>query len=236
MKPQKIYEIFTEALGNENIKAELIEILAGKAEEDHIEGQTELFPSTDDAVLAAENTALSRKIALLELEVGRLESENAAIVTQLKRCKSSLDEYCSAYAMQISLYEKFRTLSEETAEAVRKCFPNDTLSGIFICGVQKENLARLRNITEGLILESYAEKRKDIAVLNELYAYLLSCLNSAYQKPLYKLTEVKAGDSFDEKLHRSPGGKKSGRISAVLMQGCVSAENAEVIRRAIVEL
>ena len=43
--------LFTEALADENIdeniKAELIGIPAGKADEDHLEGQTELFHGTD---------------------------------------------------------------------------------------------------------------------------------------------------------------------------------------------
>ena len=47
MKPQKLYEIFTEALCDERIKAELIDLIAGKADEDRLEGQTELFPGTD---------------------------------------------------------------------------------------------------------------------------------------------------------------------------------------------
>ena len=57
MKPQKLYEIFTEALADENIKAELIEIIENKFEPMHIEGQTELFPQSDISALSAENTA-----------------------------------------------------------------------------------------------------------------------------------------------------------------------------------
>lgn len=236
MKPQRLYEIFTEALANENIKAELIEILAGKADEDHIEGQTELFPNDDVSALSAENAALSRKIALLELEVGRLESENASTSAQLKRCKDSLNEYCSAYAMQIALYEKYKTLSDSTAATVKGFFKNNTLSGLFMCGVQLENLTGLRDFTERLIIDSYDEKRGDIAVLNELYTYLLSCYNSTFSSPVYRLTEAAAGDEFDERIHHNTGTAKSGKISAVLMQGCICTSNSKVIRKAVVSL
>ena len=118
MKPQKLYEIFTEALCDERIKAELTEMIAGKFEEDTLEGQTELFPRNDTTALSAENASLSRKIALLELEAGRLQSENAELSSQLKRCKDTLNSYCSSYAMQISLYEKYRTLSPSSAKVM----------------------------------------------------------------------------------------------------------------------
>lgn len=135
MKPQKLYEIFTEALCDERIKAELTEMIAGKFEEDTLEGQTELFPRNDTTALSAENASLSRKIALLELEAGRLQSENAELSSQLKRCKDTLNSYCSSYAMQISLYEKYRTLSPSSAKVMSGIFKNNTLSGIFLCGV-----------------------------------------------------------------------------------------------------
>ncbi len=236
MKPQKIYEIFTEALANENIKAELIEILSEKASENHIEGQIELFPQTDTTALVAENASLTRKIALLELEAGRLESENAALVNQLKRCKDMLNTYCSAFAMQIALYDKYKNLSEGSEKVMRGIFKNQTLSGIFICGVQLDNLRSLRDYTEKLVLDSYAEKKGDIAILSELYAYLLSCYNSTYTKPVYRLTETVAGDEFDDNIHRNIGTARSGKISAVLLQGCAAAGNGKIIRKAIVSL
>lgn len=236
MKPQKIYDIFTEALANEKIKAELIEILEGKAEEDHIEGQTELFPSGDASALSAENAALSRQIALLELETGRLQSQNSALAARLKRCQASLDEYSSAFAMPISVYDKYRSLSAETAEALSKYFRNNTPGGFFICGVQRENLAGLRDVTEKLIFEDCEKFKRDISILNELYTYLLTCLNSTLEKPVYRLTEAAAGDKFDEKLHHSIGGEKSGIISEVIIQGCISEESGGVIRKAIVKI
>ena len=236
MKPQKLYEIFTEALNDERIKAELIDIIAGKAEENKLDGQTELFPQNDASALAAENASLSRKIALLELEAGRLESANAELTTQLKRCKDTLNTYCSAYAMQISIYEKYKTLSESSAKVMSGIFKNNTLGGIFLCGILPENLDSLRDYTERLVLNSYEEAKQDIAVLSELYAYLLSCYNSTFSKPVYRLTEVKAGDEYTDELHRNTGTARQGRISAVLLQGCVAAANGKIIRKAIVTL
>ncbi len=234
MKPAKLYEIFTEALSNDNIKAELIEILALKADEDRIEGQTELFDNADASALSAENAELSRRAALLELELGRLESENASLVSQLKRCKDSLDEYCSAYAMQITMYEKYKSLSADTMQEVRGFFKNSTLSGFFICGVQIDNLRGLRDYTERLIIEKYEERKGDIAVLNELYTYLLSCYNSTFNAPVYRMTEAASGDEFDERIHHCKGTARSGKISSVLMQGCIATANSRVIRKAVV--
>lgn len=236
MKPQKLYEIFTEALCDERIKAELTEMIAGKAEEDTLEGQTELFPRNDTTALSAENASLSRKIALLELEAGRLQSENAELSSQLKRCKDTLNSYCSSYAMQISLYEKYRTISPASAKVMSGIFKNNTLSGIFLCGVLPDNLKSLRDYTEQLAINSYEESKSDIAVLCELYAYLLSCYNSTFTRPVYKLTDVKAGDEFDEELHHNTGTAKQGKIKTVLLRGCVAAANGKVIRKAVVTL
>ena len=174
--------------------------------------------------LAAENNFLSRKIALLEPGVSRLHGENAAAAREIKRYKSFLDEYCSGFAMQTALFEKLRTLSDETLDDLRECFPNFTVSGVFMSGVQGDNLSGLRNITEWLIMEDCGEKKADIAVLNELYSYLLSCINSSCKNPICMLMTVRKGDSFDEKLHCSVSGVKGGTVTEVLMQGCVSAE------------
>ena len=236
MKPQKLYDIFIEALSDERIKAELTDLIAGKAEEDRLEGQTELFPQNDTAALSAENAALSRKIALLELEAGRLQSENAELTAQLKRCKDSLNSYCSSYAMQISLFEKYKTLSEVSARVMSGIFKNNTLNGIFLCGVLPENLKSLRDYTEQLVINSYEESKEDIAVLCELYSYLLSCYNSTFSQPVYRPTDVKAGDDYNEDIHRNTGTARSGKITAVLLQGCTAAANGKVIRKAIVTI
>ncbi len=236
MESQKIYEIFTEALRDERIKAELTELIADKAAENRLEGQTELFPQNDPLALSAENAALSRKIALLELEEGRLRAENAELTSRLKRCQASLDSYCSSYAMQISLYEKYKTLSESSARVMQGIFKNNTLNGIFLCGVLPENLKSLRDYTEQLVKNNYEEAKADIAVLCELYSYLLSCYNSTFSRPVYHLTEVQAGDEYNEELHRSTGTARRGKIAAVLLQGCIAAANGRVIRKAIVTL
>ena len=236
MNPRKLYEIFTEALSDERIKAELTELIADKAAENRLEGQTELFPQNDATALSAENAALSRQIALLELEAGRLRTENAELTNRLKRCQDSLDSYCSSYAMQISLYDKYKTLSESCARVMRGIFKNNTLNGIFLCGVLPENLKSLRDYTEQLVLNKYEESKSDIAVLCELYSYLLSCYNSTFSQPVYRITEVKAGDEFNEELHRSTSTSRQGKISTVLLQGCIAAANGKVIRKAVVTL
>ncbi|MCI7767119.1 MAG: hypothetical protein MSJ26_03945 [Oscillospiraceae bacterium] len=236
MNPRKLFEIFTEALNDERIKAELTELIADKAAENMLEGQTELFPQNDTTALSAENAALSRKIALLELEAGRLRTENAELTGRLKRCQDSLDSYCSSYAMQISLYEKYKTLSDDCARVMQGIFKNNTLNGIFLCGVLPDNLKSLRDYTEQLVLNRYDDSRADIAVLCELYSYLLSCYNSTFSRPVYRITEVKPGDEFCEELHRSTGTSRQGRIGRVLLQGCIAAANGKVIRKAIVSL
>lgn len=231
-----MYEIFTDALKNENIRSELIEAISSKTEENHIDGQTELFPRDDSAALAAENVSLSRKIALLELEAGRLESEKTALAAENKRCREALDEYSTAFAAQINLYKKYLTLSESTMKVVNGFFKNNSVSGLFLCGVQHDNLKGLRNYTERLAVEGCGEKRNDIAVLNELYVYLLSCYNSMFSEPVYRITDVKTGDMFDERLHHNTGTGKNGTISAVLLQGCICVSNSKVVRKAIVTL
>lgn len=234
MKPQKLYEIFTQALADEKIKAELIEIIESKCEPVRIEGQTELFPQSDVSSLSAENTALSRKIALLELEISRLETEKRNLLEQNRKIKENLNLYCSSYAVQISLFEKYKSLSDSTRRTMRGIFKNETLSGIFICGVQLENLRSLRDYTEKLVRENGSDR--DIAVLDELYTYLLACYNSTFSKPVYKLTEVRVGDEFDPERHHNPGTARSGHISKVLLQGCTASGSGKVLRKAVVYL
>ena len=102
--------------------------------------------------------------------------------------------------------------------------------------IQKGQYLSLRDYTEQLAINSYEESKSDIAVLCELYAYLLSCYNSTFTRPVYKLTDVKAGDEFDEELHHNTGTAKQGKIKAVLLRGCVAAANGKVIRKAVVTL
>lgn len=236
MKPQRLYEIFTEALADENIKAELIEIITGKADPDRIEGQTELFPEDDSSALAAENAALSRKIALLELEIGRLESHNTNLSSQIIRCKELLSVYNNAYAMQISLYEKYKSLSTKSLNVMSGIFKNNTLTGIFFCGVQIENLRSLRDYTEQLVINCYDTMKNDIRILDEMYTYFLSCYNSTFNKPVYRLTTYAKGDIYDDRLHLNIGTAKSGEIDSVLLQGCVCVNSGKIISKAVVTI
>lgn len=236
MDAQKLYEIFAEVLADDGIKAEIIRKFSEKAEKDHIEGQTELFPREDTSALLAENTEMSRRIALLELQVSQLSGENRSLSDNLRQCRDSMNFYCGAYGAQIALYEKYKTLSESTLKVTRQIFKNDSLNGFFICGTQLDNLRSLRDYTEKLIKENYPEKEKDTAVLNELYIYLLSCYNQTYSKPVYRLTEVRTGDEFDDRLHHNTGTGKSGKISQVLMQGCIAAGSGKIIRKAIISI
>lgn len=234
MKPARLYEIFTEALENESIREEIISLISAKIAEDRLDGQTELFPSTDTAALSAENTALSRKIALLELEISRLENENASCTSRIRQCNETLNTYITAYGSQIALYEKYKTLSEKSMKVMSGIFKNNTLSGIFLCGVQPDNLKSLRDYTESLAINSYDESRSDISVLNDLYTYMLSCYNSTFSSPVYRLFGAAPGDEFDSERHCNTGTARSGKISKLLLQGCEYAANGKLVRKAIV--
>ncbi|MCM1523273.1 MAG: hypothetical protein NC120_02335 [Ruminococcus sp.] len=236
MNPEKMYDIFTEALCDDTVKAELIRKITEKAGRDRIEGQTELFPQNDASALTAENAELSRQIALLELELGRLSGENKDLTQKVRQGRDSLNFYTVSYGAQIALYEKYKTLSQPVMKIMKQIFKNDSLNGIFLCGVQIDNLKSLRDYTEQLIKNGPEGREKDIAVLNELYVYLLSCYNSTYSKPVYRLTDARAGDSFSEELHYNTGTARSGSVSRVLMQGCAAAGSGRIIRKAIVEL
>ena len=231
MNPEKLYDIFTEALQNDNVRNELIGIMGSLNDEDRIDGQTELFPVNDPSEEIAD---LSRKNALLELEINRLENENKQLRLNNQKYSESLNLYCGTYAMQISLYEKYKTLSPSTARVMNGFLKNNTLSGIFLCGVIPENFNGIRDYTENLVINGYEEKKADIAVLNELYTYFLSCYNSTFGSPVYALTDVKAGDAFDERIHHNVGTAKHGSISRVLLQGCITTANSKVIRKAVV--
>lgn len=236
MNPEKIYDVLMEALADEKIRSELTEIIGRKTADERIDGQTELFPETDISALSAENASLSRKIALLELEMRRLENDKDNLITKNQIYSETLNMYCGAFGAQISLYEKYRNLSPQTAKVMNGFFKNNTMAGIFMCGILPENLSGVRDYTESLVINDYEGKKNDIAILNELYTFLISCYNSTFQNPAYSIMTVNAGDEFDERLHHNIGTAKSGRISEVLMQGCISAANGKVIRKTIVRM
>lgn len=236
MDSRRIYEIFAEAIRDEKIAGEITELIKNKLDSGHIDGQTELFPNKDSVELSAENAALTRKIALLELETSRIGGENANLKAEMIRLKETLNSYCTAFAMQISLYEKYKTLSPDTMRVMKGIFKNDSMAGFFFCGVLPDNLKSLRDYTEQLAINSYAEKKDDIGVLCELYAYLLAAYNSTFSKPVYNLTEVRPGDTFDSFIHHNVGTEKSGKVQKVLLQGCVAAANGRVIRKAVIIL
>ena len=236
MTSQKMYELFMKALSDPGIKAELMEKISAASSELDLEGQTVLFPKDDISALTNENAELSRKIALLELENSRLAGENVNLSARLAACREELNEYVSSYGSQISLYKKFGKLSPMAAKTAEGFFKNNTLTGLFFCGVQTENLRSLRDFTERLIIEDYEKNLPDIAILDELYVYLLSCYNSTFTAPVYVLTDIKEGDEYSEEYCHNTGKAKSGKISRVLMQGCIAAANSKVVRKAIVRI
>lgn len=233
MTPSRIYDLLLEALSDPCIREELTERIASGASE-NIEGQTELFPRDDVTALSAENTALAGKAAVLELENSRLLGENAALRAQMKRYIDTLDEYSRDFGMQSALYEKYRRLSPKTSAAVKGFFKNDSVSGLFLCGVQQDNLKGLRSFTEKLAVDDLQGSGEDIAILDELYIYLLGCYNSTFTSPVYKLTDIKAGDDFCEDTCHNLGTARSGKISRVILQGCMFASNSKTVRKAIV--
>lgn len=237
MNPERLYEILKETLADENIRAEIVERISAKAACDVLPGQTELFPGGDALALSAENAELSRRLALCELETGRLQGENAALIARIRSLQESLNQYSSAYGIQISLHERFKSLSPPVGQAVRGYFKNTSGAGLFLCGVQPDNLKAFRDYTERLVIEGDGTaSRADIQLLDDLYVYLLSCYNSTFSSPAYALTGVRAGDEFDGSMHHNIGVAKSGRISAVRLQGCISCGSRRIIRKAIVEI
>lgn len=236
MNPEQLYDILQQTLADENFRAEMIGRISAKAACD-LPGQTELFPREDTLALSAENTELSRRLALSELETGRLQNENAALAARIRSLQASLDRCISVYGMQISLYERFKALSVPVAAAVKGYFKNPSPAGLFLCGVQPDNLKGFRDYTERLVIEGDGSATAaDISVLDSLYIYLLGCYNSTFTSPVYALTEVRPGDVFDPALHHNIGLAKSGRITAVRLQGCTAANTGKVIRKSVVEI
>lgn len=237
MNPERLYEILRETLEDDKIRAEIVDRISAKSACDVLPGQTELFPGDDISALSAENAELSRRLALCELETGRLQGENAALIERIRSLQETLSRYNSVYGIQISLYERFKGLSETVAAAVRGYFKNTSGAGLFLCGVQPDNLMAFRDYTERLVIEGDGTApRADIQVLDDLYVYLLACYNSTFTSPVYALTSVRAGDEFDSGLHHNTGIAKSGRITAVRLQGCIACGTGRIVRKAIVEI
>lgn len=235
MKPDRMYEIFLDAMKNDAVKEKLTEIIS-LGISNNIEGQTELFPSEDASVLAEENALLRGSVEMAELEKDRLNEENARLREQLRKCREMTELYSNSYGEQLRLYEKYKELSSETLRVMSGIFKNGTLSGIFLCGVQLENLKSLRDYTERLAVNSYDKCRKDIAIMDELYEYLLGCYNSTFTRPVYRLYESEAGNVFDEKRHYNIGTDRNGKIAHVLLRGCECVSSGKIIRRAIVQI
>lgn len=235
MNPEQLYNILQLTLADEKVKAEITARISAAAGD--LPGQTELFPRDDTLSLSAENTELSRRLALCELEISRLQSENTALTARLRSVQGSLDSCLSVYGMQMSLYERFKSLSPAVAAAVKGYFKNSSPAGLFLCGVQPDNLKGFRDYTERLVIEGDGSATgADISVLDSLYTYLLGCYNSTFTSPVYTLTDVRPGDTFDPSVHHNTGLAKSGSISAVRLQGCIASGSRRIIRKAIVEI
>ena len=199
MNPEQLYDILQQTLADENFRAEMIGRISARAASD-LPGQTELFPREDTLALSAENAELSRA----------LQNENSALAARIRSLQASLDRCISVYGMQMSLYERFKALSVPVAAAVKGYFKNPSPAGLFLCGVQPDNLKGFRDYTERLVFGGTS--------------------------PVYVPTEVRPGDVFDPALHHNIGLAKSGRITAVRLQGCTAANTGKVIRKAVVEI
>lgn len=236
MNPERLYEILTETLADEKIRAEIVDRISAKAAQDVLPGQTELFPGGDGLALSAENTELSRRLALCELENGRLQGENSALIGRIRGLQEAISQYSSAYGMQISLHARFKELSDPVGAAVKGFFKNTSAAGLFLCGVQPDNLKAFRDYTERLVIEGDGTACSDIQLLDDLYVYLLSCYNSTFSAPVYALTGVRTGDEFDGNLHHNIGVAKSGKITEVKLQGCIACASKRIVRKAIVKI
>lgn len=237
MNPERLYEILTETLADEKIRAEIVDRISAKAACDVLPGQTELFPGGDGLALSAENTELSRRLALCELENGRLQGEKSALIGRIRGLQETVNQYSSAYGMQIALHTRFGSLSDPVRAAVKGFFKNTSAAGLFLCGVQPDNLKAFRDYTERLVIEGDgAAAGSDIQLLDDLYVYLISCYNSTFSSPVYSLTGVRAGDEFDGNLHHNIGFAKSGKITEVKLQGCIACASRRIVRKAIVKI
>lgn len=236
MNPQKIYQALLDSLADPVIGSRIAENISDKLSGSVLDGQTELFPRDDTAALAAENADLTRRIAMLELENSKLRGDCVSLSAQLGRAREALSGYESRFGSQISLHDKFGRLSPDTAKTVKGFFKNSSVTGLFLCGVQPENLKSMRSFTERLAVDGFDKNADDIRILDELYIYLVDCINSTLSAPVYELTKFKEGDEYDQRLCYNIGTARSGRISRVLLQGCVCSGGAKVIRKAIVEL
>lgn len=233
MTPEEIYDIILSALDNNEIKNNIIAAAKDRASAELLDGQTALFPVDDKAAadrLRAENSRLNESLAASEAECSALRRRIAELDGQCAKLSMTL----SSFAPQLAMYEKYRQLSEQSRKTLDGIFKNSSISGLFLCGVQYDNLCSLRSFTELLVING-TDKGHDTEILSELYAFLLSCYNSTFSEPVYMLTEYKTGDAFDEELHHSLNGKKSGVITKVLLQGCICAKNGKVVRKAFVE-
>ncbi|MGN0667020.1 MAG: hypothetical protein ACI4KF_10905 [Huintestinicola sp.] len=238
--PEKIYEILTDAFTDPEVRDKLTRVIAEKcAMQAPIDGQTELFPVSDSSDiisgLRSENNALREKLFSVESEAAALRHSLNEEQAQCEKYRDKLNIYCSAFAPQISLYEKYCKLSKQTLKTLSGIFKNNSVSGLFLCGVQFDNLQSLRNFTEQLVINDYRHREADIRILNELYAYLLHCYNSTFSEPVYKLTEFRISERFDDNFHHSLNGKKSGVITCIYLQGCICTRNGKIIRKAFVD-
>lgn len=233
MNREKVLDALIAALNRDNIQNEL-KTAAAEIYAEYVAADEVSFPCSDYSERLAQNKELQKRLELAEEEKLRLDDELSAVRAECDGQRKRLLEYEAVLALQLDLRKHYLSLSSAVMRTVKGIFKDDSMNGLLVCGTQYDNLCSLRNYTEQLVINSYDEMREDISALDSMFTVLLSAYNSAFSEPPYALADVHDGDRFDDELHFSLSGKKSGDINGILLTGLVGARNGRIIRRTLV--
>lgn len=171
----------------------------------------------------------------LTQDIAKIKREKDNKISKILSDKSKLNDivefYRSNFEEEIQAYELFQSLSKETKLSIGGIFKDDTIRGFISCGIQEKNIS---NFWEYIKRELIEEQNQDIQKLIEIFYFLFNRYSLAF--PIYRLQDVKIGDSFDTELHihHSSSSAVSGDIRKVLLKGWVNTKIDKVVKKSIV--
>ncbi len=185
---------------------------------------SELKKEKEDLVNSNEN--LKSKNKELKKDLEKIESSN----TQLNK---TIEFYRDNFEDELTAYELFTSLSDDTKSSIDGIFKDVTLKGFVSCGVQDKNIS---SFWDYIKTELQEDKNQDIKKLIKIYEFLFESYVRAF--PMYESQKVQIGDEFDSHTHinHSSSGLVSGNITKVLLKGYINTKTSKIIKQSVVKV
>lgn len=159
------------------------------------------------------------------------------------RKKQAEDEYISLSKQYTYLNEAFKdvlvthklyhSLSDVRKVALKGIFKEDSLKGVWACGLQEKNIIGFWEYIRGEIIEGNTDELSKLVIIFEFFfeSYLL-----AY--PVYERQSISGNELFssDKHINHPDSVSPHGKIKSIELTGWQNAKTGKVIKRSVVIL